>query len=575
MEYDDTQTHTHTHTNKQQQSSQLVGLLAMTDHDGRRRRRDRRRLRKNHRKRKRTIENVLSTMFWLFLFMFLVSLLLIHSYVQQNEAFPSSSSFSSSPFSLLGLHHQHQRHHNKHQLPLQPYPQKTLQNRQHCLTVPPSNPANNTEDDGHASFPRGIVVTLLLGGSNPQLLSSMCSLFASQLTHFIVPHQSIDVLLVVSGNIREETLVQCLDLTIPTTRSLVAGGGGVSENNNDNHKHEKEWTNYDGSTMITKHYQALTVIAGTPFKTNVFVASINDDDNDNNDEGSSLLMPLYIQQNKSILNEPIQPPMCQAPIEYIQGTRWYANQMLNLQILSEYDYWIKLDPDVVFVKPFDFHVLQDMKQRGAVLGHAGEYPRGFQTPCSEGIQTAVAEYLANHKEGVCAVPSTPIPEVDRYYTNFLIGRTDIFQYKPLRDFAHWLAEYRHGYFQHRWTDQIFWSVAMTLFVWEYDLMSTTTTKASNETQVIADYTDFRCFPVSNCWMTSLEAKNYEGMDSCRNGQGLFIHSKHAKKWVHRWNRHLARKQPYNSNNIRWQQPQPYYRTTYRHDCQGTRWRGSG
>jgi hypothetical protein len=61
------------------------------------------------------------------------------------------------------------------------------------------------------------------------------------------------------------------------------------------------------------------------------------------------------------------------------------NKILHLAILQQYEYWIKLDPDVVVLRPLEINLLLDMKRKGAVFGHTAKYPKGFQTPCSEGI----------------------------------------------------------------------------------------------------------------------------------------------------------------------------------------------
>jgi hypothetical protein len=246
--------------------------------------------------------------------------------------------------------------------------------------------------------------------------------------------------------------------------------------------------------------------------------------------------------------------MCQAPFEYIQGTRWYTKELFDSHLLGKYEYWIKLDPDVVFVKPLEFNLLYDMKVKGAIFGHTAEYPPGVPTPCSDGIAKAVLEFAQEHS--VCALPST-ILDADHYYTNFIVGRTDFFRSPPVRHFANWLSEYSEGFFRHRWTDQIFWQVAMTLFLWPNDV----------EDYYVADYTDLRCTPLPNCWMSSLDLKQYPQKDVCENG-GAFVHTKHALHWVHLWNRHLARKYDYSLEE------QVPYTSRYRHDCRGTRWRGN-
>jgi hypothetical protein len=142
--------------------------------------------------------------------------------------------------------------------------------------------------------PTGIVVTLLLGGgdNDKQLLTSQCSFFQSQLTHFLVPN-SLDFLLVVS-EVDTRLLIDCLNLSPkkPPARRI--------------------WKNLDETTLTTDEFQVVTVITGAPHITRVFLAE------------SKVELPHYIQTNPSLLEVPISPPMCQAPFNYIQGTRWFS-----------------------------------------------------------------------------------------------------------------------------------------------------------------------------------------------------------------------------------------------------------
>jgi hypothetical protein len=393
-----------------------------------------------------------------------------------------------------------------------------------------------TKDDNDSlKVPTGLVVTVLsFDEHNPQLWNSICTLFPSQLTLFIVPHQ-LDVFLLLYGNHKntniERDLVDCMQLQPSLSHANTT------------------WHNSDGSVLTTRNYYATTVIAGTRYKTTVKIAIQPDMD-----------MPTYITRETTNLtlylqDHPIVPPMCKAPIEYMQGTRWYTNQLLHLQLLEKYDYWIKLDPDIVFVDPLPLNLLYDMQRRGAVFAHTGEYPVGAPTSCSEGIGRAVEAYL--HTTASCAIPNQKLPDRDRYYTNLIIGRVDVFQSEGVRNFGRWLSEYPEGFFRHRWTDQIFFHAALQLYVWDYP-------------KFVVDYTDFRCAPVRDCWMTSLDLKEYAQSDVCQN-KGSFVHTKHSLHWVHRWNRYYARK-PY---DLTQQRQANIHQSSYRHDCRGTRWRGGG
>eukprot|EP00934_Nitzschia_sp_Nitz4_P008934 Nitzschia sp. Nitz4//scaffold113_size70149//57217//58120//NITZ4_005960-RA/size70149-snap-gene-0.140-mRNA-1//1//CDS//3329533371//8924//frame0 len=258
--------------------------------------------------------------------------------------------------------------------------------------------------------------------------------------------------------------------------------------------------------MRTERYRVVTAISGVPYQTTVFLAY-----------QPTLRFPSYVEQNKSILSVPIEPPMCQAPVEYIQGTMWYTNEMLHLGILKRYDYWVKLDPDVVFIHPIDWHVLLDMDVQGAVLGHAAEYPATTPAPCSAGLSDAIETYLKSHT--TCAKPVI-VQNADRYYTNFLVGKTSVFQSPQILELARWLAEYPEGYYRHRWTDQIFWYIALQL--------------AMGDAFQVADYTELRCSPIANCWTSVLELRKYPDLDICANVSGSVIQQGlHTKSLVNR------------------------------------------
>jgi hypothetical protein len=341
------------------------------------------------------------------------------------------------------------------------------------------------------------------------------------------PH-GLDILFVVSGGLESKTIIDCLDLTA-----------------RDNGRHT--WNNLDGTIIITDEYRVMTVTAGVPHTTRVFLAE------------TPVHYPVYIQQNTSILTEPIQPPMCQADPNYIQGTRWYTNEMLHLGILHEYEYWVKLDPDIVFNKAIPIHLLHDMKIRGAVFAHSAEYPAAVVSPCSDHIVDAIREFQQQYQHQAPLDPSwdghmcstNPCLQVnsDRYYTNFIIGETSYFQSRRVLELGRFLSEYANGFFRHRWTDQIFFHFALGLFLADFQ-------------DYVVDYTEFRCAPLTNCWMSSLELKGFSSF--CDNA-GYFLHTKNVLKWAHRWNRHMVRKEPLERGLVP-------YKTMYVHDCRGTRWR---
>jgi hypothetical protein len=235
--------------------------------------------------------------------------------------------------------------------------------------------------------------------------------------------------------------------------------------------------------------------------------------------------------------------------------------MLHLAILSEYDYWIKLDPDVVFTKTLPIHLLHDMTVRGALFAHTAQYPIDLVSPCSHGIVKAIQDFrlfyqkesttLSSSWDGrMCSSDPHLQIDSDRYYTNFIIGRTEYFQDPRVLSLARFLSEYPHGFFEHRWTDQLFFQFALGLFLVDFQ-------------KYVVDYTEFRCAPRTNCWMSALERTQDDS--TCANG-GHFHHTKN-NKFASNWNRYLTQPFP----PVRSVLP---FETKYHHNCQGTRWEGT-
>jgi hypothetical protein len=347
--------------------------------------------------------------------------------------------------------------------------------------------------------PRGIMVTLLLGQN---ALDYLCRFFPSQWQHLIQP-QGWDVLFVIGTIAKDPRSQQQASMLKEQLKSCLY----LKQLQGAQHLQPQEWYNLDGSTMTTQAYQIVppNLTRTTPqHDTNlIFLAE------------SELGLPRYIQANESLLKLPMEPRHCQAPLPYVLGTKWYVHEMLHLSILQQYDYFIKLDTDVVFLKPLPLHLLHDMTIRRSVFGHTGQYPDHVTAPCGRGIGQAVSDFLHEQQQpnsGSNVLCSRDHPalrkDADLYYTNFIIGRTDFFQSPLVLQFARFLAEYPMGYFRYRWTDQIWFHFAMGLQI------------ADNFEQAVVDYSEFRCAPHKNCWMTV----HYYNHDRCDNG-GVFFHTK--------------------------------------------------
>ena len=339
--------------------------------------------------------------------------------------------------------------------------------------------------------PSGLVVTLILTPDEERLKKSIkilcCQSVSSQLIHLLGP-QKWDLLLLTAGDhfrstLSNEYIQECLNLTSTQEES-------------------KLWLNLDGSNLTTTRYLWHDSVS-------VYLSHIH------------LEFPKYIQEDPSLLNLTIEPPVCNAPKSYIQGTRWYADQMLHLAILQEYNWFIKLDLDLFFGKTVEWDLLHDLQQKQSVFGHTGEMAEWAGRSCTKGIVQAMRDFQAQKQQSsidYCA-SDHKLLQVDRdfYYTNFIMGRVDFWTQPLVLELARFLTEYQPGYFHARWTDQVFWGQAMGLL---------------RGLDNVVDYAELRCSVEKNCWRAVFYYGIY-GNDShskCDN-DGYFRHNKnHNLKW---------------------------------------------
>lgn len=313
----------------------------------------------------------------------------------------------------------------------------------------------------------GLIVTILLG---PQELA--CQTLPNQLYYFAYP-QGLDYLLLIDEPFSTESIVSCLNLQLVN-----------------NSKHV--WYNDDDTNFTTYDYlhrDSIKVILG-----------------------QSHLMATKGDPN---FDKTTLPMGCRYDLSYIQGTRWYSNELLHLAILKEYDYFVKLDTDMFFLKPWNhFSLLADMQLKNAVYGHAGHYVN-TGTSCTNGILATTQHYETTENISYCS--ENVRRNADFYYTNFMIGQVKFWSSPKVRHFGRYLST-RGGFLTQRWTDQVFWHNAMGLFV------------GPDFSNAVADYTDLRCFPDPTCWMSQLKyvmsflSKEYP--PKCPNG--YFVHTKHIK-----------------------------------------------
>lgn len=311
-------------------------------------------------------------------------------------------------------------------------------------------------DDSSASTntpPTGIAVTLAKRKNNrgKDLLGLLCQKVPTQQAYFYEP-QGIDLLMLIEiEDVTHQQVAECLELQAISAEPF-------------------QWHNLDGSILKTYEYRSKTG------RGKVFLAPFE------------MQYPDYIQQNKSLLTEKMEGCDRGTDFEdYVQGTRYYSNDVLHLSILRDYDYLLKVDLDIEFKQDqiFPFHLLHDMSLRGAIFGHSGEFlPKGFGG-CTKNINEVVDSFVrmvstANVSSEADAKPSWSRQAIwkapcsagvdafergkDQYYTNLVVMRVDFFQSEHVRAYGKWMNEYYPGFFRYGWTDQLFFHKAMGLFL---------------------------------------------------------------------------------------------------------------
>ena len=354
--------------------------------------------------------------------------------------------------------------------------------------------------------PTGLAVTLARNTKNsnkpnvkPVQHRFLCHNIPTQQAYLYEPH-GIDllILLEMKGVVMQD-VVRCLGL-----KNVTAHDG------NDN---VRVWTNLDGTTLTTHEYRSETG-RGRVYLSADFV----------------MPYPDYIQRNISILQEKMED--CPSPHDYVQGCRYYSGEALQLGILQEYDYLLKVDSDVNMNATIPFHMLHDMRIQGSIFGHTAAYAGRGGRACTHGIKSArkrlekIAKNTSDSRrpewakkinwKGPCSAGVKQFERsVDEYYANFIIMETKFWQSEPVRAFGKYFNEIYPGFFRYRWGDQPFFAMAMGLFVGP-DFRKYTT-----------DYTELRCKHHPECWYFWREWA--ENRTYCQSG-GYFDHDKVLRKW---------------------------------------------
>jgi hypothetical protein len=408
--------------------------------------------------------------------------------------------------------------------------------------------------------PKGIVLTMVTGSVPKEYV---CAFFPSHFEYFLQP-QGLDMLYVLPHDDEptKQQILNCLNLSDQKPVNY------------------RIWHNLDGSKLKAWEYTCDNMILKNSTTINnvkpisVFLAE------------TEVELPQYVKNNPATLNHKIKNPGCQASVNYIQGTRWYIYEFLHLSILKEYEYFLKIDNDVVFRKRLEIHLLHDMKIRGAVFGHTARFADKMRMPCGERSTDSLQDFRDHYQSiksiwnshgeaeasslisdknrsvlhldwirnsgwngNICSVdhPKMHMPH-DLYYTNLIVGRTDYFQSPEVLALGQFMSEYPHGFFENRWGDQIFWHFALGCFIPNF------------EDFVVADYSDLRCAPLKNCWSIFDYGQFPQPQLLCDNG-GIFSHTKDRTRFKTSWS-----KVNVTAAFIPTKQHSSPYVSNYKHEC---------
>ncbi len=194
-------------------------------------------------------------------------------------------------------------------------------------------------------------------------------------------------------------------------------------------------------------------------------------------------------------------------LDYIIYTSIYTNQILKHPLLDGYDYTMKLDWDILFIKKIPFSPFISMAQQNCIWLHSNLYAVGTngnghgdqdcQTGSYDAIRKAAKQYnilLASDTQGWFILN-------DVYFSNVVIGWNGWLRSPETLMLATYLYEEEEiaGYFHHRWTDQASWPKFLGAF---YNLTqaeaegkkiqsidSVITSPSSND--VVCDMTEWR------------------------------------------------------------------------------------
>ena len=138
----------------------------------------------------------------------------------------------------------------------------------------------------------------------------------------------------------------------------------------------------------------------------------------------------------------------------------FSYHIIQLPVLSKFDYFLKVDTDINFIKDMPFDIGEEMDKEGCLIGHSQILT---SSDCEDGALDAVLEatevlQLEPPKSigyGWCNEQLANFKPSLIFYGNFLAFSThNLLLHPHIQSISRYMYEdYKDGYFGHRWGDQ--------------------------------------------------------------------------------------------------------------------------
>ena len=183
-----------------------------------------------------------------------------------------------------------------------------------------------------------------------------------------------------------------------------------------------------------------------------------------------LVQPMNLHLPRPYLQHPTVPT-CQWDPEINQFKTWslsyvlysgavFSYHIIQLPVLSKFDYFLKVDTDINFIKDMPFDIGEEMDKEGCLIGHSQILT---SSDCEDGALDAVLEatevlQLEPPKSigyGWCNEQLANFKPSLIFYGNFLAFSThNLLLHPHIQSISRYMYEdYKDGYFGHRWGDQ--------------------------------------------------------------------------------------------------------------------------